>query len=208
MVAGHPVGMRRTLFGIAGTAIGLVMLTACGSTANSGAPATTTPGSPGGSQPPATAGSGGTTTEKPAGNDNSCGPVEVCGTATVSGGQTLSTQFFSVLSELNNRKCADWAKGTDDSKLPLPRVSNSERTLVFFADDPITYNGPATYTDPDLLKDATLQVNGKNYTKGKGQAEVKMAADGDGSITLTSWTVDGEGTAPVTLKVTWTCTDR
>jgi hypothetical protein len=202
--------MRRTLFGAAcasaAAVIGAALLTACGNTATSSAPATTTAGS----KPPATSESGKppNSTEPSVANDNSCGPVEICGTATVSGGQILSTQFFSVLSELNNQKCAEWAKGTDDNKLPLPRVSNSERTLVFFADDPITYNGPATYSDPDLLKDASLQVNGKKYAKGTGKSEVKMAGDGDGSITLTGWTVDGEGAEAVTLKVTWTCTDR
>jgi hypothetical protein len=33
-----------------------------------------------------------------------------------------------------------------------------------------------------------------------------MSDNGDGSITLTDWTVDGGG--PVTFKATWTCKDR
>jgi hypothetical protein len=139
-------------------------------------------------------------------NDNGCGPVEVCGTATVSGSQTLTTQFFSVLSDLNTKKCADWAKG-DGKTLQLPIVGNAERTVVFNPIDPITYHDPGTYTADDLLTEAHLQVNGKNYEKAKGRAEVQMADNGKGSITLTDWTLDGEG-APLTLKATWTCTDR
>lgn len=178
--------MRRILPTIA---CGL-LLTACGSTTPA-APATT-----------GLAGPTAANTKTPA-EDNGCGPVEICGTATVSGAQKLTTQFFSVLSELNNQRCADWAKGTE-GKLRLPRVSNSERTLNFFADEPIVYNGPATYSDPGALKDATLQVSGKTYAAGK--AEVTMAADGDGTITLTEWAAEDAG--PVTVEISWTCTDR
>jgi hypothetical protein len=138
-------------------------------------------------------------------NDNDCGPVEICGSAAVSGGQQLNTKFFSVLTELNNKKCGDWAKGTDEGKkLALPKVNNTERTLVFFAVDPIAYHGPGTYQDANLLKDATLTVNDKTYEKGKGKAVV--APKGDGSLELTDWTTGGGN--PVSLKANWTCTDR
>ncbi|ONI70746.1 hypothetical protein ALI144C_50020 [Actinosynnema sp. ALI-1.44] len=198
--------MRRILLGIG---CGL-LLAACGSgngTAQS--PVTTTPSS----EPPATTASKGpmrtgtktASTGVPA-VDNSCGPVEICGKAEVAGGQTLSTDFFTVLSELNNKSCADWAAGSA-GKLALPKVTNSERTLNFFTEDPIAYSGPASYTDAALLKEATLQVNSKTYTTGdKGQSEVTMAENGSGSITLTDWSAeDGD---KVTAKIYWSCTDR
>jgi hypothetical protein len=208
----------RTFTFVATAAVALgALLAGCGNSTNTAAPTTTTGATTPQSKPPANTTASGrstststTATDKTVANDNSCGPVEICGNVTVSGAQTVSSQFFSVLSDLNNKRCADWAKGADDGKtLKLPIVGNAERTVTFNAIDDITYHGPATYNDSDLLKDAHLTVNEKPYGKGtKGKAEVTMAANGNGSITLTDWTLDGEGSDAVTAKATWTCTDK
>nr|WP_042186172.1 hypothetical protein [Kibdelosporangium sp. MJ126-NF4]CEL17129.1 hypothetical protein [Kibdelosporangium sp. MJ126-NF4]CTQ91642.1 hypothetical protein [Kibdelosporangium sp. MJ126-NF4] len=205
--------MRRILLGIA---CGL-LLAACGSGKNTTAQptATTTASSKPAtaSAPPSTTASKGPlqTGSKAASTgvpkvDDTCAPLEICGRAEVIGGQTLSTDFAAFRSELNNKSCADWAAGVN-GKLNLPKANNSERTLNFFTEDPIAYSGPATYTDADLLKEATLQVNSKTYTTGKsGQSEIIMAASGNGSITLTDWSADDGD--KVTAKIYWSCTDR
>jgi len=194
-------------------ALAVFLLAGCSSGSQGAPPAatnpTSTPAHSSGAlpEPSGSASGSASASDKPPVNDNDCGPVEICGSAAVTGGQTLTTKFFSVLSELNNKRCGDWAKGTDDGKqLSLPKINNTERTLVFFSVDPIAYHGPGRYTDVDLLKDATLTVNDKTYEKGKGKAEVVMSDKGDGSVILTDWTTDGG--SPVSLKANWTCTNR